>query len=152
MARDSSLPCRPLFRCNYDWSNSSGFETAHSRALLKIRAIQFGPSGQQTKFPLAEVAHLLWSDGTSWFERHSDSGEDVWPGTIQLDFRLVAGQFYAIWMYCQLFADFQPPRRCVMILLLGVVTASGCSSEPRIISPFGARTGRQPARAGAGAA
>ena len=96
---------RPLFRYNYDWSNASGFETAHSRALLKIRAIQFGSSGQQTKFPPDEVAHLLWSDGTSWFERHSDSGEDVWPGTIQLDFRLVAGQFYAIWMYCQLFAD-----------------------------------------------
>ena len=104
----SDLPMahvRPLFRYNFDWSNSSGFETAHSRALLKIRAIQFGPSGQQTKFPPDEVAHLLWSDGTSWFERHSDSGEDVWPGTIQLDFRLVAGQFYAIWMYCQLFAD-----------------------------------------------
>jgi len=96
---------RPHFRYNYYWSNSSGFETAHSRALLKIRAIQFGPSGQQTKSPPDEVAHLLWADGTSWFQRHHDEGEDVWPGTVQLDFPLVAGQFYAIWIYYQLFAD-----------------------------------------------
>jgi hypothetical protein len=96
---------RPLFRYNFVWDNVSNLDTAHSRALLKIRAIQFGPSGQQTKSPPDEVAHGLWADGTSWFEHHHDEGEDVWPGTIQLDFALVAGQFYAIWMYCQFFAD-----------------------------------------------
>jgi hypothetical protein len=96
---------RPLFRYNFVWDDVSYLDTAHNRALLKIRAIQFGPSGQTTKWPPDEVAHGLWADGTSWFEHHSDEGEDVWPGTIQLDFTLVAGQFYAIWMYCQFFAD-----------------------------------------------
>jgi hypothetical protein len=96
---------RPLFRYNFDWDDVSCLDTAHNRALLKIRAIQFGPSGQPTKWPPDEVAHWLWADGTSWFEHHSDEGEDVWPGTVQLDFPLVAGQFYAIWMYCQFFAD-----------------------------------------------
>ena len=104
----SNLPMahvRPYFRYSYHWSNYSFLETAHTSAFLKIRAIQFGPSGQQTKSPPDDVSHQLWSDGTSWFQTHKDEGEDVWPGTVQLDFPLVAGQFYAIWIYCQVFAD-----------------------------------------------
>lgn len=104
----SNLPMahvRPYFRYSYFWKDYSFLATAHTRALLKIRAIQFGPGGRQTKFPPDDVAHQLWSDGTGWFESHQDEGDDVWPGTIQLDFPLVANQFYAIWIYCQVFAD-----------------------------------------------
>jgi len=96
---------RPHFRYSYNWSNTSFLETAHTSAYLKIRAIQFGPGGQQTKSPPDQVAHQLWADGTGWFDKHKDQGDDVWPGTVQLDFPLVANQFYAIWIYCQVFAD-----------------------------------------------
>jgi hypothetical protein len=96
---------RPYLRYSYWWSDFSALATAHTHALLKVRAIQFGPSGQQTLSPPAEVAIMLWADGTSWYEQHGDSGEDVWPGVFQLDFPLVANQYYGIWVYCQLFAD-----------------------------------------------
>jgi hypothetical protein len=104
----SDLPMahvRPYLRYSYEWLDSSALATAHTSAYLKVRAIQFGPSGQQTEYPPAEVAQTLWNDGTSWYEQHQDSGDEVWPGVIQLDFPLVAGQYYGIWVYCQLFAD-----------------------------------------------
>jgi hypothetical protein len=96
---------RPYLRYSYFWGDFSALATAHTHAFLKMRAIQFGPSGQQTLSPPAELAQTLWSDGTSWYEEHGDSGDDVWPGVFQLDFPLVANQYYAIWVYCQLFAD-----------------------------------------------
>lgn len=104
----SDLPMahvRPYFRYSYWWHDSSSLATAHSHAQLKIRAIQFGPSGQQIKFPPDEVTRVLWSDGTGWFEEHQDQGNYVWPGVVQLDFPLVANQYYAIWIYCEVFAD-----------------------------------------------
>lgn len=96
---------RPYLRYSYEWYDSSWLATAHTSAYLKVRAIQFGPSGQETVYPPAEVSQTLWNDGTSWYEQHDDSGDEVWPGVIQLDFPLVAGQYYGIWVYCQLFAD-----------------------------------------------
>ncbi len=95
---------RPYLRYSYWWSDFSALATAHTHALLKVRAIQFA-AGQQTLSPPAEVAQTLWADGTSWYEQDGDSGDDVWPGVLQLDFPMVANQYSGIWIFCQLFAD-----------------------------------------------
>ena len=96
---------RPFIRYNYSWLDSSALYTAHSDGYLHAAVYDFNSSGNISQWPPMEQTSTLWQDGTGWYDQHSDSGDDVWPGVIDVLFPLIPGHSYALWVWTEVHAD-----------------------------------------------
>jgi len=96
---------RPFVRYSYNWIDSSVLYTAHTDGYIHAAVYDFNPSGNISQWPPMEQTVTLWQDGTGWYEQHSDSGDSVWTGVIDVAFPLTPGHAYALWVWTEVHAD-----------------------------------------------
>lgn len=96
---------RPFIRYSYNWLDSSALYTAHSDGYIHAAVYDFNPSGNISQWPPMEQTVTIWQDGTGWYEQHSDSGDSVWAGVIDVPFPLTPGHAYALWVWTEAHAD-----------------------------------------------
>ena len=82
LAVNELLRFSAFVRYSYDWADSSSWGyTAHSDGYLGVFVTSFQLDGTGEHVELDQRSHM-WSDGTGWWENHSDSGEDlIWPAS-----------------------------------------------------------------------
>lgn len=86
----------------YDWADSSSLQVAHNRAQLCVMVQhRRGPGDMET---VLDTRDQLWSDGTSWYEDHSDSGGGYWPN--QNYFWGTSSDWYLVWFWMNGGIDF----------------------------------------------
>ncbi len=103
-AADSPLTVfTPPYQYNYNWLDSSALYTAHSSGFLGLMVQSFDLSGQDERTEVDQRVPL-WSDGTGWYETHSDNQQ----GT-NLDqratFAASASRIYLLWVWGQCACD-----------------------------------------------
>lgn len=95
-----------LVRYSYSWEDSSSGYVAHDDGFIGIYVWSFDLRGQDGRVE-ADQRSSLWSDGTGWFEDHSDSGEDeLLPyaqSTIYLP--VTSDRFYTFWVWTEVSGD-----------------------------------------------
>lgn len=96
---------RPYIRFDFSWLDFSNFDTAHSDGYIHAAVYDFNSSGNISVWPPAEQTVTVWQDGTGWLDTHSDSGDGVWAGVIDVAFPLTPGHAYALWMWTEAHAD-----------------------------------------------
>ena len=102
---ESGATVRPYARCSYSWSDMSNFLTAHNDGTFGTSVYTFHADGTLAKFPPDEGSLQLWSDGTGWLDSHSDAGDNVWPGFLEVPFALTPGEFFVIVVWCECALD-----------------------------------------------
>ncbi|MGO4299735.1 hypothetical protein [Leifsonia sp. RAF41] len=91
-----------LVEYDYDWADSSSLQVAHNRAQLCVMVQhRRGPGDMET---ILDTRDQLWSDGTSWYEDHSDSGGGYWPN--QNYFWGTSSDWYLVWFWMNGGIDF----------------------------------------------
>ncbi|HEY5223393.1 MAG TPA: hypothetical protein VIJ18_10160 [Microbacteriaceae bacterium] len=91
-----------LVTYSYDWHDSSSLQVAHNRAQLGTLVTHW--RGPGTSDVILDYREQLWSDGTSWYEDHSDSGGGYWPN--QNYFWASSDEWYLVWFWCNGGIDF----------------------------------------------
>ena len=102
---ESGASVRPYARCSYNWSDMSNFLTAHNDGYFGTSVYTFHADGTLAKYPPDERSLQLWSDGTGWLDSHSDAGDNVWPGLLEVPFALTPGHFFVIVVWCECALD-----------------------------------------------
>ena len=73
VAEDSFVRFSPLIKYTYSWRDrSQGGFTAHTSGYLAIRVVSVDLNGGDLRIE-QDPRYQLWSDGTGWWETHSDS-------------------------------------------------------------------------------
>jgi hypothetical protein len=103
IAEHELLRFSPLVNYSYQWADTSHIDTAHNDAFMGVYVQQYDLNWQN---PQAILDHRisLWSDGTGWFESHSDDGDghlnDGNQIGIQLYMPVSSNNNYIFWIWC----------------------------------------------------
>ena len=87
---------------NYDWSDDSSFETAHTDGFMGIFVQSWDLNGGDPQIEI-DRRISLWSDGSDWTNSHSDSGSGYYPSDTY--FFAWSSRQYAIWAWCNTSGD-----------------------------------------------
>jgi len=102
VGRDSYVRLGMYAPYQYDWRLDSTYYTAHSSAFIGVYVQSFDFGGGTPRDELVRYVPL-WSEGTSWLQDHSDSGEGYFPSDNY--FWASNGRQYICWAWCHTEAD-----------------------------------------------
>jgi hypothetical protein len=101
LAENEVMRFSAFVQYSYNWQDSSSWgDTAHSDGYLGvfITSSQLDGSGERTD--VDQRSHL-WSDGTGWWETHSDAGEGLlWPNSqVEVFLPVTSSRVYLFWIW-----------------------------------------------------
>ncbi len=85
----------------YNWDDSSSWgDTAHSDGYLGVFITSFQLDGSGGRVEVDQRSHM-WSDGTGWWEEHSDSGEGlIWPNSqVEVFLPVTSSRIFLFWIW-----------------------------------------------------
>jgi hypothetical protein len=85
----------------YSWDDSSSWgDTAHSDGYLGVFITSFQLDGSGGRVEVDQRSHL-WSDGTGWWEEHSDSGDGlIWPNSqVEVFLPVTSSRIFLFWIW-----------------------------------------------------
>jgi hypothetical protein len=86
---------------SYNWDDSSSWgDTAHSDGYLGVFITSFDLRGGDERVEIDQRSHM-WSDGTGWWEEHSDSGEGlIWPNSqVEVFLPVTSSRIFLFWIW-----------------------------------------------------
>jgi hypothetical protein len=99
-ARSTYVRVAPYLRYGYRWQDDSTLEVARNRGELRV-LVRERDSGT---IVVDRPARLLWNDGTSWYQTHSDEQDDVYSDSTY--FFASSDHEYSVWFWFNSSVDF----------------------------------------------
>ena len=101
LAQNEVMRFSAYVRYEYDWRDSSSWgDTAHNDASLGVFVTSFQLDGTGGRVELDHRTQM-WSDGTGWWEDHSDAGDGlVWPAPqIEAFLPVTSSRIFLFWIW-----------------------------------------------------
>lgn len=103
---------RPYLRYSFTYYDYvDALSTAHATGTLNAAVYEFDERGNLANYPPAVSSVSLFDDttGPNFFAADdTNSGDNVWPGVIDVQFQFTPGFSYGLWAWCEVYADAGP--------------------------------------------
>ena len=83
----------------FSWVDDSSLLTANNTAYVRITVYEYNLDGSNFT-TIVNQQFQQWSDGTGWYETHSDSGSGLSGGFESIPFPASPDKAYTLWAWC----------------------------------------------------